>query len=276
MTDSLPEAIDPDDDDDDTTPDTSRSERIRQARIARTGGTVAAASGPQAPGQSLTKSGMPKRLLAQQKRRDAVELRKMGVSFQVIADTVGYNSEREASRQVRIAMDRLEQEPVRELHKMQIERLNALLMVAWPQARQGSLPAMQTALAIMARIDALSGTESAKQVQVTSTSNTNIISVTASEDEFIAGMKRLAGINPDGTNAGTSAPQQAVMGPNQVITIAPSTPTVAARQYPPGMGPQAKPVELEAVVYPVKTFSITPDMADDEDDEDDEDETDPS
>ena len=237
------------DDEEDTSPDTSRSEALKRRRIENSGGKTVSPLGrgkiSHAGTRQLTRSGAPKRILAQQKRRDAIELRKMGVTYQKIADAVGYPSANEARKQVLKAYNEIIQEPAIELRVLQVERLNHLLTIAWQQAQGGSLSAINTCVGLMTRIDILMGTEAAQKVEVVSV-NTNIISVNATQDEFIQNMKRFLNVNADGTNkvdpalpvlqqvhqAGQQQPQQAAIE---------ATP---ASKYPPGMEPRKPRAEV--------------------------------
>ena len=153
-------------------PSTANSEELRRRRIARSGGTTASLSNRQRAKANgtprLTRSGAPKRILAQQKRRDAIELRKMGVTYQKIADAVGYPSSQEARKQVLKAYNEIVQEPAMELRGLQVERLNHLLTIAWQQAQGGSLSAINVCVSLMSRIDILMGTESAQKIEVVS------------------------------------------------------------------------------------------------------------
>jgi hypothetical protein len=231
----------------DEAPNTTRSERLKQRRISNTGGTTVGNKPKRkhtTAGNNLSNAGAPKRLLAQQKRRDAVELRKMGLSYQKIADAVGYSSAQEAGVQVNKAFKEIIHEPVVELRGLQIERLNHLLSVAWQQASAGSLAAINTCAALMARIDALSGTEAPVAVSVV-TNNTSVITVNSDQDDFVASMKRFLNVQADGTNKAAIPPIT-----QNAIAAQPHAVAVSQPNYPPGMGPirQRQEVVEDAVV----------------------------
>lgn len=237
-----PEDDDPEDDDEGEHLSTKASERLKQERLARTGGKTVSSFGrnravsASTAAPKLTRTGAPKRILAQQKRRDALELRKMGLTYQKIADSVGYPSASEARKQVLKAYGEIIQEPVEELHRLQVERLNHLLMIAWQEAiTTKSMSAINTAANLMSRLDALMGTEAAKRIDVTQNTNVSIISVSATEDEYISQVQRfLQGVNADGSNK-QAAPQPVANVP------APAQITQGGRVYPPGMGPSQQP-----------------------------------
>lgn len=176
--------------------------RARQAQIAR---------------GSAKKAG--KRILAQEKRRKALELRKAGASYAAIAAAVGYADASGARKAVERAISNVTIEPVLELRTLQIERLNHMLSALWSQVNAGNTTAMNTALNIMNKLDALMGTEVTKDINVSVQHNAGILVIDGNKDDFIAGMKRMAGIVDPTTGENIPA-----------ITAGPS--------YPPGMGPR--------------------------------------
>lgn len=253
----------PDDEEDDDGLSTVASEALKRRRIEASGGKTVTSFGrgktvATGGANKLTRNGAPKRILAQQKRRDALELRKMGVTYAKIAEAVGYPNASEARKQVLKAYNEIVQEPAAELRTLQVERLNHLLTLAWKEAATGNLSAINTAVAIMARIDVLNGTESAIKIETTTTTNNNIIQVQATEDEFIAQMKRFLNIQPDGSNGPGSPMQvqsggQAALPAGQVQPPAQTQPTEAQVLYPPGMGPNPTRHETVVVVQEVQS-----------------------
>ena len=244
------DVADDDYDGNDTSPDTSRSEALKRRRIQATGGKTVKPLGrggtTKTTSGNLTKGGAPKRILAQQRRRDALELRKMGVTYAKIAEATGYPSANEARTQVLKAYNEIIQEPAVELRQLQVERLNALLTIAWTQARGGSLSAINTCIALMTRIDVLNGTEAAIKMEVTQTTNVSIIKVDATQDEFISNMKRFLNVNADGTNKVESLTpeQQAALAATGTIPVQAAIEAPKSK-YPPGMEP--KPARHEII-----------------------------
>lgn len=176
------------------------------------------------------------RILSQQKRRQALELRKAGATYAQIAQSVGYNDASAAHKAVMKAFGEVIQEPVNELKTIQVERLNHMLVVLWPKVQQGDERAIGTALMVMNKIDALMGTEAAQRVTVKN--ENNILVVDGDKDDYIAALKKMAGagVGPDGNNisAATVAAQQT--GPAALG---------AGRNYPPGMGGASAAVVVE-------------------------------
>lgn len=187
-------------------------------------------------GKSKTKKPGPldkrgTRILAQQKRRQALELRKAGATYEQIAQSVGYHDASAAHKAVMKAFGQVIQEPVSDLKRIQIERLNHMLVVLWPQVNAGDRGAMQTALMVMNKIDALEGTEAAKRVEVQH--GGGVLVVDGDSDEYQAALKRMAGmVDVNGHNTA-----------NQPVAAAPGTPALPqGKSYPPGMGPKEEDV----------------------------------
>ena len=73
----------------------------------------------------------PKRIATQMRRRDALILRGQGLTYQRIADDLGYSSASEARKQILTAFAGVVQEPAQELLTLQLERLNSLMSASW-------------------------------------------------------------------------------------------------------------------------------------------------
>lgn len=97
-----------------------------------------------------------RRRAALEKQRQALELRKGGVGYRAIADRLGYKSPSSAHEAVETALRRTIQEPADEVRKLELERLDSLLMAMWPQAiatkeKAANPLAVDRVLRIMAR-----------------------------------------------------------------------------------------------------------------------------
>ena len=173
------------------------------------------------------------RILSQQKRRQALELRKAGATYRQIADTVGYHDAPAAHKAVMKAFGEVIQEPVNDLKTIQIERLNHMLVVLWPKVQGGDERAIGTALMVMNKIDSLMGTDAAQRVEVKS--ENAVLVVDGNKDDYIAALKRMsgAGIGPDGKNLNVPTPNS----PQALPTT---------RNYPPGMGGSAPLLTAES------------------------------
>jgi len=100
------------------------------------------------PGEPMTSV---KRLAAAERMVEALKLRKAGLGFQRIADELGYKSPSGAHDAVMKALKATLQEPADELRKLELERLDALLLGLWPKASRGDPRSVEVALKAMER-----------------------------------------------------------------------------------------------------------------------------
>ena len=90
-------------------------------------------------------------LQASERRRQALQLRLAGVSYEEIASRLGYSDRGSAWRSVMAALKTTLREPADELRKLELERLDRLLLGVWPQAVRGNQGSIDRALRIMER-----------------------------------------------------------------------------------------------------------------------------
>ncbi len=83
-------------------------------------------------------------------RRNALELRKAGASYEQIATKLGYPDAAAAHTAVQHALGEAA-ESERDTPALELERLNALLMGLWAKARQGNIAAVDRVLRIQDR-----------------------------------------------------------------------------------------------------------------------------
>lgn len=101
-----------------------------------------------------------------QRRADAIGLRRAGLSFTKIAEAIAakYNlpsyDRACAFRDVKDALDRIVEEPARELKAEELDRLAALQSAHWKNAMDGDVPATLMILRIMQHRAKLVGLES--------------------------------------------------------------------------------------------------------------------
>ena len=100
------------------------------------------------PGESRTS---PRRMDAVEKQRQALALRYGGATYDAIAKALGYASRQGAQMAVEAALKKTLQEPADQLRKLDLGRLDTMLLAIWPAARQGDFPAIDMALKIMVR-----------------------------------------------------------------------------------------------------------------------------
>lgn len=90
-------------------------------------------------------------LRAFEKQKQALSLALAGVSYQTIAERVGYRSKQAAWKAVRSALHKSIAKTVEEERLVQSERLNVMLKAVWPGVMDGQLKAIETALRIEER-----------------------------------------------------------------------------------------------------------------------------
>lgn len=88
---------------------------------------------------------------ATEKQRQALELRKAGATFEQIAKQLDYATHVGAMKAVKSALKKVLREPAEELRQMEVERLDALMLPLWKQARDGNQGAVDRILKIMER-----------------------------------------------------------------------------------------------------------------------------
>jgi hypothetical protein len=110
----------------------------------------------------------PRRLLAAEKQRQALELKIGGATLAQIAVKVGYTDSSGAYRAIQAALKATLQPPADELRRLQYERLERLYEAAHNKAigslanGQPDFEAMDRAIKILQRINALFGLETTK------------------------------------------------------------------------------------------------------------------
>lgn len=104
-------------------------------------------------------------LQASERRKQALQLRLAGASYDEIASRLGYSDRGSAWRSVMAALKATLQEPADELRKLELERLDRLLLGVWGQAAKGNQGAVDRALRIMERRAKLLGLDAPTKVQ---------------------------------------------------------------------------------------------------------------
>lgn len=107
------------------------------------------------------------RLAAVDRQRQALELRKAGVGYAKIAESLGYGGPSGAYNAIRSALKRTLQEPADELRSLEVERLDALLLGLWTKAKGGDTWAVDRVLRIMERRAALLGLDAPRRIENT-------------------------------------------------------------------------------------------------------------
>ena len=101
----------------------------------------------------------PRRMGAAAKQVQAMQLREAGVSFEKIAETVGYRDRSGAYKAVMTGLTVTRLEPATKLRRLELRRLDKLMLQLWPKATGNppDLAALDRLLAIMKRRAALTG-----------------------------------------------------------------------------------------------------------------------
>ena len=93
----------------------------------------------------------PRRIQAVFRQRQALELRLGGAPYHSIASALGYATAYGAQLAIEAALKKTLQEPAEDVRKIELERLDALLLAVWGKARKGDYFAIDAALKILAR-----------------------------------------------------------------------------------------------------------------------------
>lgn len=98
-----------------------------------------------------------RRIEAAERQRKALELKKMGHTYETIAQNCGFKNRSGAFMAVKRALEEIVREPAEDVLKLELERLDRLMLGVWPQARDGSFPAIDRVLRIMQQRASLLG-----------------------------------------------------------------------------------------------------------------------
>lgn len=132
-----------------------------------------------------------KQLLAKERTRRALELRKAGATYEAIAQALGYNGANGAWQAVKRGIEQGIQEPAAELRYIQYERLNNMLLVEWPKVQSGDENAIRTCLQIMDKMDRLMGTDAPIKTEVDVSIDGAIIVAEVDGDSYLRAMKAM-------------------------------------------------------------------------------------
>jgi hypothetical protein len=95
----------------------------------------------------------------------ALELRKAGVSYDMIAQQLGYSNKSSAHRAVSKLLDSTEKEVVGDLREMELRRLDDLFRSMYPMALKGNFVAVDKCLKIMERRSKITGLDAPEKTQ---------------------------------------------------------------------------------------------------------------
>jgi len=94
---------------------------------------------------------LTRQVRAHERHLQALELRKAGVTYEVIAGQLGYANASGARKAVLSALKATLREPAAELRELELARLDAMLLPLWRRVQAGDEKAVDRALRIMER-----------------------------------------------------------------------------------------------------------------------------
>lgn len=113
-----------------------------------------------------TKSPDPDSAEVIERERRVLELRRAGVTFDVIAEQLDYADRSGAYRAFKRALARTLQQPAREVRDLEVDRLDKLMVAVWKKALGGDLQAVDRVIRISERRARLLGLDAPQKVQV--------------------------------------------------------------------------------------------------------------
>ena len=105
-------------------------------------------------------------LTSHERKLRALDLRKAGATYQMIADQLGYGGPSGAYKAVTSALKATLKEPADELRTMELERLDAMLLPLWRRVQNGDERAVDRVLRIMERRAKLLGLDAPTKVDL--------------------------------------------------------------------------------------------------------------
>lgn len=156
------------------------------------------------PGRQLSPAQTAKAIAAAERRAQALELRKAGATYQEIANALGYANPSGAEKAVKRAIDLLGMEAAKDVVLMDLARLDEFQKRCTAELRnKGDLSQIDRIMRIMQMRHNLLGVTSdsyrdavAKQAG-TSITNNGVMVIQGSEVDFVKGMMRTVGVDPD-------------------------------------------------------------------------------
>lgn len=101
------------------------------------------------PGKVPRKDATEDQIRVRERRRQALELKRAGITYERIAETLGYPNRGNAYRDIQTALADITKQPAEELLAEELDRLDALLTGLWQKARVGDPQAVDRVLRVM-------------------------------------------------------------------------------------------------------------------------------
>lgn len=130
-----------------------------------------------------------KSIEVREKDRKALELRKAGASYELIAKQLGYADSSGAYKSVKRSMQSIISEPAEELRQVEYERLNQMLLSIWERVQLGELGAIDRALSIMDRIGRLYGLNAPQRTEIDQRISQGVMIVNGSKEEYLSAIR---------------------------------------------------------------------------------------
>lgn len=141
-----------------------------------------------------------RRLRDRDRTLKALEMRKIGLTWEVIAEQAGYKNRQSAYQSVMRFVEAMAQEPSDQVRKLELERLDMLWSRAMPGVGRGDPGSIGVALRIMERRAKLLGLDAPVRTEVTGADGGPLEVVTI-DDQTLAGAMRILislGLGPAG------------------------------------------------------------------------------
>lgn len=136
--------------------------------------------------------GKSTKLVAKERQRRALELRKAGATYQAIADQLGYAGSHSARKAVLTAFEDIPREAAGEVRTLQVERLHHMLVRIWTDVQNGEYRAMDLALRIMDQLNRLQGVEAPTTTEVNVMHKGAVLVIDGNQEDYIAGLQKMA------------------------------------------------------------------------------------
>ncbi len=136
-----------------------------------------------------------RRLQAIDRQFKALELRKAGASYPAIARQLGYKSPSGAYQAIMSAIKRTLREPADDVRKLELARLDDMLLAIWAQVKNGNFGAIDRAIKVAGRRAELLGLDAPVKIAPTNIKGDreyNDISDREYADRFLAVLKSLS------------------------------------------------------------------------------------
>lgn len=102
---------------------------------------------------------------ASERQADAIQLRKSGATYRIIASRCGYSSVSGAYKAVQAGIRKILREPVEELVTLELERLDEMSRALWPAVHRGDPRSIGAMLTLMERRARMLGLDAPKRVR---------------------------------------------------------------------------------------------------------------